>query len=1369
MTGIREKINDKRGFSLVEAMVSMAIALIVGASFYYLYNHQHKQYLAEQNMSDLQADTRFVLESMSRDLIMAGYRPVTSPGISEASGNKMTFEYWDENADPVSPYDNHRQITFEIDTSDTDLPLTRLVQRYNPSSSSYDAGQTYTIGEHLQSLQFEYYDNQNIKIDPAPGTDANLIDDIRSFKVTVRVRSVDKDPFTSPLAYKYMTLSRTYQARNLGIAGSPIDTRSPDPPQDVEVVDPGLCGQLNVQWTANSEPDLGGYYIFIGQETGSYVEKIKVDSPTATSYTLTDLTNTMYGDSSPTTYFIAMTAYDKSANMSAFSTEVSGNPSPSVDSFSEVGSRGNDTTINPPVPSPPANFEADDGTVEGIVVLTWNATSDSDVVEYRLHRSLTAGFVPDESESSTTLLATIDSADVTYTDSGLIGCTTYYYKIASVNCDYTLVPAYTSTDYSYCFGDGSMPEIANDTPTQNVTDSTPFDNTPITGDVPKLSSYAGWKRVFLNLTNPNRGTDPDFAFTRIYWNKGVAGFPQINEVNCNVTNGSLVVDSGGTFTGEGSGISFKHDSETMEEPYEPSLENLITYYYLAVSYDQCGNCTSVTESATTLSELCGDDPAGLPQCDPSAYLTVEPQGCSYYTDLTWDGDCLKEGSDLNRDFSGFHIFRNEGETYNPDDPTHMELTGGIPQWYQNFTDASMEEGKFYSYAVKWADCAYEHENMGNISDPNLDGGLLEGISVGSISKNYTENILTGDLTLSPPTYNHNTAVVTFNNSSAGGMTIYSISMRWENPLAYLQRIIIGDNDTTTRETVWESTALPLSIGSSGGTVTLTKMIAGLDSDVPIEFHFANQDGTIDYNCDMREDNIIIEASYVNDTTADDSCGLYDYLAVPLGPSISRTTQNKPVAATVSWPVPGYAGSNSVDQVIVPGSVPVMVSSFVRDYSFVGINSVKLYYYIDETASLTSAPAYNGSNYIEVPMTFVSGNLWKLDTANEIPAYDGSSVWFFIVAIDNDGNFDRDPEPRAGAYQYYQQEANACDNTPDAPILAGETGIGAVYLGWQAPSLNTNGSPCADLAGYKLYRYNGASWTLLATLGTGTLTYTDSPPEMETNNYSYYVSAFDTCTPPNESLASNIIAECSGAPPCILSVQKSRDPFYAGDTFTINITVCDMINGLPGEVLYTQTCSGVPDADPIAMRELGDTGNFFISSAYGRDYVQTYLPDDYPVSPIVLDLKVNTTDQVTVGGYSITAYSDSLCSASFECDYTTFDVIPDPCLSPSTPDPPQNLAATRTKTSCAASGNSVILDWDPPFFGSVSFYRIYRCQGVGCNPWDLPPLTTTTDTTYTDSTVDKLDNIYRYSITAVNSLCESSPTESTHAGPVQQCP
>ena len=74
---------------------------------------------------------------------------------------------------------------------------------------------------------------------------------------------------------------------------------------------------MTLTWTANREPDLAGYKVYIGTASGTY------DAPGSsfvtgkvTSYTVSNLPKGQ-------TYFFAITAYDSAGNESQLSAEVS--------------------------------------------------------------------------------------------------------------------------------------------------------------------------------------------------------------------------------------------------------------------------------------------------------------------------------------------------------------------------------------------------------------------------------------------------------------------------------------------------------------------------------------------------------------------------------------------------------------------------------------------------------------------------------------------------------------------------------------------------------------------------------------------------------------------------------------------------------------------------------------------------------------------------------------------------------------------------------------------------------------------------------------------------------------------------------------
>ncbi|MCS6944604.1 MAG: fibronectin type III domain-containing protein [Burkholderiaceae bacterium] len=94
---------------------------------------------------------------------------------------------------------------------------------------------------------------------------------------------------------------------------------SPTPPAPSPTPPASSRGSITVSWTENTEADLQGYRVYYGTASGDYwqVRGAGIEAGRSTSFTISNL---QVG----TTYYIAVTAYDRSGNESAYSGEVSG-------------------------------------------------------------------------------------------------------------------------------------------------------------------------------------------------------------------------------------------------------------------------------------------------------------------------------------------------------------------------------------------------------------------------------------------------------------------------------------------------------------------------------------------------------------------------------------------------------------------------------------------------------------------------------------------------------------------------------------------------------------------------------------------------------------------------------------------------------------------------------------------------------------------------------------------------------------------------------------------------------------------------------------------------------------------------------------
>jgi hypothetical protein len=378
---------------------------------------------------------------------------------------------------------------------------------------------------------------------------------------------------------------------------------------------------------------------------------------------------------------------------------------------------------------------------------------------------------------------------------------------------------------------------------------------------------------------------------------------------------------------------------------------------------------------------------------------------------------------------------------------------------------------------------------------------LAGTPVRSYPPAPARAAVTGDLSLVPPTFLHNFVLVGARNTSAGSLTLNEVEAAWADPTAWFTRLLYYDDAVTA--TVLFNDLLPFEHGFAGSNVPLEpKTVDPLVDNVPLKLTFLKVDGTADSSLDLREEPIDLTWRYRNNATGIDTCSREwippspSGIVAPSGPSVLGTTQSLPTWGTVAWPVPGLQ-NNPPDAIIVPSSPwSNFIMTNVHDTSGTGIASVRLYFAATDK-DVDTAPAVTGAYpgcepYTMVEMTnWVGTEIWSASFPvwpAQPSLFNDQNVWYYIVAVDNEGNFDREPEIDQGAFQYYQQPEDACLNTPRAPELTGTADASSVTLDWSAswwgvPPIYYNAdfaSVCTDLAGFRVYHQIGSgSWNEVA--------------------------------------------------------------------------------------------------------------------------------------------------------------------------------------------------------------------------------------------------------------------------------------------------
>ncbi|MBI5588513.1 MAG: prepilin-type N-terminal cleavage/methylation domain-containing protein, partial [Deltaproteobacteria bacterium] len=543
--------NGVGGFTLIELLIAILLAGLAATAVYSLYNNFFRQTSTQDMMLEAQQNARVAINAMERELMNAGYAAGTPDIITVATANSVEFIYTDPETDPTMSATAGRRLKVRYSLQTDANGVQYLVRKADDITAGTIVGNTYQVIPYVNNLAIAYYGIDGSTI--ADTTTQASRNTVRFVSINLVTRTKANAPGTA--APKTFMVETHIRLRNIGVGSTATDTTAPAAPAGLQVRDPGLCGRLKVKWTKNTEGDLAGYKIYYGTASGNYTGVINVPltvmsgstyscANVGSSVECTIFPNSPALDYTPsnavtaTTYYLAVKAFDNSLNHSGFSAEASGNPAVSNPTF-DAGV--NDSTLNPVKPVAVTGLTGANGAVDRQVALSWtgyNTATNPDVTGFRIYRS-TAPFTSypiDPTQPNIDWIAgepgsgkpTVAVGATSYTDvgPGLLGCKTYYYAIAPVNCDATLItdeggdPAskkYVQTDYGATCGDGTAAcSAGTGFPSVAGSDTAPGKTTPPAS--PVLSVRAGWKRVALSLTQP---ADPDLSQTCVYSNLGI--------------------------------------------------------------------------------------------------------------------------------------------------------------------------------------------------------------------------------------------------------------------------------------------------------------------------------------------------------------------------------------------------------------------------------------------------------------------------------------------------------------------------------------------------------------------------------------------------------------------------------------------------------------------------------------------------------------------------------------------------------------------------------------------------------------------------------------------------------------------------------
>jgi len=1297
---------------MIEVVVVVAITGIAVAFLYNVFNSLYRSYRCESLEAGMRQNARVALDTVVRDVNMAGYH-ITRYGddnkadlaVTRAETDRIEFDLHRLDID-TNTYES-KMIYYHLatDVSTGKQNLYRQV-RDKPGLPAPDE----LVAENVTSFALSYFDEEGSALTALPSqyTFGNpppqLLKDIRQVEVGVQARMEAEPDFcaaydaaTGAFDWPRLELSTKVVAKNLAVDETTCDSIPPAVPTGLRVVDSRDCSdKLSVRWSKNTDLDLEGYVIHYGAgkqrkvpvgDLADIENPEKILSPDDLLITKNDDRTT-----SPNTYSISLSAYDSCGNYSNRSAPAAANPLPDILSFA---SAGNDTTVNPAKPATAQSFTVAAGAPYGLN-LTWSpplddggtSADESSIVGYRLYRSenpfadgvniIDAFLIADETA--------LDAGATSWSDSGLEACRPYYYALASVNCDETLVD-------TYLFDGGGAGDYA---PATNVPDDDTIPANDPTRSPPDLAgSSKGWQRLFVVLDNPTTDEFPDFVKTEVYFSKG-GTCPSISSGS--VVGGTLIPNgeggTPGTFPGRGS-QSFIFVDEGQPPPAPPALDETSQYCLLGVAYDNCGVYLASSPVQLTPDEVCDDFPVGEPTGWPSAptYTSCDPEWVS----LTWE----YPDKDSIADFAGYRIWRR-----GPQSSTYAELTGA-PVQAEAWKDAKdLQEGGSYRYEVKATDRAYENCSAtfpSNISLP-LDipsatgwitpgrlvpfGCDLDPLAPWNFVTVFSDGMdpnapFAGD----PFSYTwHNNVRFFLQNTSAGEMKVESMTVAWQNENALLRSVTVGGppsssaantglctagNPQSNLAAALSETATSMSVGSvasfpdqgtvvvgsedisytgrdevnnilyglqrgfggtspqghSAGTLVrlrtglatcslnalVTDIASGVGSlsvPIPVILHFTNDDGSVNRFTDMRGDRFEVSMGVRNQSLQQSTCKPELFtVRVPEGPELRDFSQGSAERfLTPALPVPGESGTTRDDDLQLPAATDMNVFGTVVDRSSscgvsgsLGFGRLVLFQATESVASLGDVPEMPvGSPPAEFDLQGLGGTDYAVFDPATLSGGKISSVadgvsWYFLLAVDRAGNFDRHPSPEFGDFAYHQGPFDKCAVKPEPPVLRGTSTPGSVSLDWDAPLYYTNGGDLNDPPDSLLYdvlvwEVPGGSPMILCG-DTASLSCSHSE-DMTTHAFAYSVKAKNSCgSGARESDFSNVYYECEGDQDFCPLFTVSPGRVSLGEPFLLQASgICFFAgNGHNDSVTFDITSS--METESVTAVEIGDSGTF----------------------------------------------------------------------------------------------------------------------------------------------------------------------------------
>lgn len=208
-----KRLNNEKGFTLVELFIYMAIFIVVLGALYSILITNTKSYSSQENKVEMTQDLRAAIELMVTEIRMAGCDPTAVGGIGFLNN---ADDRYDTDANSI-------HLTMDTD-SDGTIANSEDINYYRKTSGGVQQivrrmgdGSEPVVAENITSLTFSYRfaDADTGVPDETDADSTNDLNDIRSVQISITGETAKIDPVTG--VKKTRTQTSWVVVRNAGL------------------------------------------------------------------------------------------------------------------------------------------------------------------------------------------------------------------------------------------------------------------------------------------------------------------------------------------------------------------------------------------------------------------------------------------------------------------------------------------------------------------------------------------------------------------------------------------------------------------------------------------------------------------------------------------------------------------------------------------------------------------------------------------------------------------------------------------------------------------------------------------------------------------------------------------------------------------------------------------------------------------------------------------------------------------------------------------------------------------------------------------------------------------------------------------------